>query len=63
MDPKDLACVARKMHNMSHLERDEMGKRGRAFYFSNLAPNIQVKHYEALLQDVLVERNGHRRRQ
>lgn len=53
MDPEDMAKVVRKLYNMTPQERKTMGLSGRNFYFENLSPEVQVKEYEELFNEII----------
>lgn len=53
MDPVRLAEACRKLYHMSRVERETLGANGRAFYFENLAPAVQVPKYEKLFEEIV----------
>ncbi|MBU4350689.1 glycosyltransferase family 4 protein [bacterium] len=53
MDPIDLACAVRKLYYMSPQEREIMGLSGRAYYFQNLSPEVQIYKYEQLFYKIV----------
>jgi glycosyltransferase involved in cell wall biosynthesis len=57
MDPEDLARAVWKLYNMTPQERKAMGLSGREFYFKNLSPEVQVKKYEQLFEEIIKARN------
>lgn len=53
MNPASLATAVKKLYNLSEIERNQMGLRGREYYFKNLSPTVQVKKYQELFEDIL----------
>ena len=56
MNPNSLASAVKSLYNLDVVDRLEMGKRGRDFYFKNLSPNVQVEKYQNLFEKILIER-------
>ncbi len=52
-NPSELANAAREFVNLSSVEREEMGRRGQAFVRSNLAKDVVIPQYYALLQQLV----------
>lgn len=53
MNPASLATAVKKLYNLTEIERNQMGLRGREYYFKNLSPTVQVKKYQKLFEDIL----------
>ncbi len=52
MDPGDLERAVRELYAMPRERRETMGSNGRAYYFQNLCPDIQIEKYERLFQQL-----------
>ena len=53
MNPASLVTAVKNLYNLSENERNQMGLRGREYYFNNLSPTVQVKKYQKLFEDIL----------
>lgn len=53
MNPTSLVTAVKNLYNLDEIERNQMGLRGREYYFNNLSPSVQVKKYQKLFEDIL----------
>ncbi len=53
MNPADLNRAVRKLYAMSPQEREAMGSTGKAYYFQNLSPEVQIGKYEQLFEEII----------
>ena len=58
MDPVGLADACRQLYYMTPAEREAMGLAGRAYYFQNLSPEVQIDKYEELFENIILINKG-----
>lgn len=55
MDARSLVHAVKKLYDMRVAEREKMGASGRSYYFKHLCPEIQIKKYERLFNEIIFE--------